>query len=373
MTTEPEKPPTPAEVLDLILTQMLDPPAGVPQHRPTTIGFPDPILVQKLSKPLQSLGIEVIELSEADGLERFVREYSKLLIDKAVATSTEASEAPGLLSVSGVTPQRVGKVFEAATEFYSLAPWDKAHEIQALAVRTISGEGGIPSDVTRYISIVGSGNGPVRGVAVFETLRQFNARYLPTLPEDIQAAYKRTLTPVRRCGACGKPGEDLKRCTGCKLISYCGGECQKKDWTQHRKECPKLKDGSMSPESISRMCWEEREWTCLFSEGVGVSYDDHEAIEKHHWRLPHHATAPYPNPLVHSTVRPDTKPSVDDLRMFESVLRSMVKYFAKLQFPSLPKNPIDTEECIEVETCDGTVVIGVRYIGVLESQLKNLR
>ena len=44
------------------------------------------------------------------------------------------------------------------------------------------------------------------------------------------------------CASCGKrKSEDhpLFNCTACSLVKYCGIECQKKHWKQHKKECKK--------------------------------------------------------------------------------------------------------------------------------------
>ncbi|KAM5352042.1 hypothetical protein ACJ41O_004765 [Fusarium nematophilum] len=47
--------------------------------------------------------------------------------------------------------------------------------------------------------------------------------------------------PVERCKLCGKPeseeGVVLKKCMRCQKAKYCSGDCQKKDWKQHRMEC----------------------------------------------------------------------------------------------------------------------------------------
>lgn len=45
----------------------------------------------------------------------------------------------------------------------------------------------------------------------------------------------------RRCDSCFKSGENLKRCTMCKVVRYCNAMCQKEDWTSHKGECPCLK------------------------------------------------------------------------------------------------------------------------------------
>ena len=38
------------------------------------------------------------------------------------------------------------------------------------------------------------------------------------------------------CASCGERGE--KKCAGCKMVRYCGVECQMKDWRlRHKQEC----------------------------------------------------------------------------------------------------------------------------------------
>nr|GAT49254.1 predicted protein [Mycena chlorophos] len=39
------------------------------------------------------------------------------------------------------------------------------------------------------------------------------------------------------CFVCKEPGEDLKRCGKCKMVSYCSRECQKRDWANHKAVC----------------------------------------------------------------------------------------------------------------------------------------
>jgi hypothetical protein len=39
----------------------------------------------------------------------------------------------------------------------------------------------------------------------------------------------------RLCGGCDSGGCELK--CACKLVYYCGRECQKKDWPRHKKNC----------------------------------------------------------------------------------------------------------------------------------------
>lgn len=38
-----------------------------------------------------------------------------------------------------------------------------------------------------------------------------------------------------RCHACDKLCDDLKLCGRCRVVTYCSVECQKRDWSQHKK------------------------------------------------------------------------------------------------------------------------------------------
>ena len=47
--------------------------------------------------------------------------------------------------------------------------------------------------------------------------------------------------PAKICAVCGEKGS--KRCVTCRVVFYCGGECQKADWPAHKKKCKKLVKG----------------------------------------------------------------------------------------------------------------------------------
>ena len=42
-----------------------------------------------------------------------------------------------------------------------------------------------------------------------------------------------------KCAGCGKGGDGLKTCNGCKLVKYCDSTCQKAHRPMHKKECKK--------------------------------------------------------------------------------------------------------------------------------------
>ncbi len=46
-----------------------------------------------------------------------------------------------------------------------------------------------------------------------------------------------TETQQIRCRHCSSESEKLKKCSQCKLVSYCNNDCQKKDWVRHKVIC----------------------------------------------------------------------------------------------------------------------------------------
>lgn len=47
--------------------------------------------------------------------------------------------------------------------------------------------------------------------------------------------------PLREpeCAFCHSKTEDLKRCFGCRKVFYCGKQCQKQHWKEHKPHCQK--------------------------------------------------------------------------------------------------------------------------------------
>eukprot|EP00727_Mastigamoeba_balamuthi_P003694 m51a1_g13321 hypothetical protein (388) ;mRNA; f:127-1413 len=55
-------------------------------------------------------------------------------------------------------------------------------------------------------------------------------------PSHLVAKAAATATaPPTPCATCGKPARNV--CSRCKAVSYCGRECQKADWPQHKATC----------------------------------------------------------------------------------------------------------------------------------------
>jgi hypothetical protein len=49
------------------------------------------------------------------------------------------------------------------------------------------------------------------------------------------------LDEAKTCDVCGKEGE-LHKCGGCGRTRYCGKDCQKSDWKNHKAECKRTSE-----------------------------------------------------------------------------------------------------------------------------------
>ncbi|KAI8470779.1 MAG: hypothetical protein J3K34DRAFT_419410 [Monoraphidium minutum] len=68
------------------------------------------------------------------------------------------------------------------------------------------------------------------------------SRAVPGLADaaDMDLFQERPPPPPRACAVCGKQGGsgELRRCTGCDRVWYCGQGCQRASWKGgHREEC----------------------------------------------------------------------------------------------------------------------------------------
>jgi 2-polyprenyl-3-methyl-5-hydroxy-6-metoxy-1,4-benzoquinol methylase len=66
-------------------------------------------------------------------------------------------------------------------------------------------------------------------------------RFTSTLKQETSSATPASLASsseaVMCCACCGISSMDLRLCTGCGKVKYCGTECQRKDWKNHKSTC----------------------------------------------------------------------------------------------------------------------------------------
>ena len=80
----------------------------------------------------------------------------------------------------------------------------------------------------------------------------------------------------RICAGCGTPSlaEKLQKCDGCKVVHYCGRECQKQHWPAHKKICcllrtRKLQERKLESEDPSQVRRASTKISCIKAELEG--------------------------------------------------------------------------------------------------------
>ncbi|CAB9526236.1 expressed unknown protein [Seminavis robusta] len=80
-------------------------------------------------------------------------------------------------------------------------------------------------------------------------------KYAPMggFPGGLEGALDSPITPMNQCHFCDNKGTantKLLRCSRCKVVKYCGRECQKNDWKFHSKDCPLLQKSPKNQEIV---------------------------------------------------------------------------------------------------------------------------
>ena len=64
---------------------------------------------------------------------------------------------------------------------------------------------------------------------------------IPQLQMTGQGINRSTIKPALpvqvMCSRCKSQSNDLKKCTRCRLVAYCGKQCQREDWSEHKLIC----------------------------------------------------------------------------------------------------------------------------------------
>jgi len=68
--------------------------------------------------------------------------------------------------------------------------------------------------------------------------------------EEIESKEKQARGEPSLCAGCGERQKGMSRCTRCMQVWYCGRECQKKHWKQHKPQCRMLSAYSGLPSGV---------------------------------------------------------------------------------------------------------------------------
>lgn len=90
------------------------------------------------------------------------------------------------------------------------------------------------------------------------------------------------------CACCGRSNVSLLKCSGCRLIAYCGKDCQSYHWRiKHKNECGQVVSDNSSSGSMSEMGKAPK---CIFDEFITLEENDRmdswaisKVMEYHAW------------------------------------------------------------------------------------------
>jgi MYND finger len=86
------------------------------------------------------------------------------------------------------------------------------------------------------------GHGDIVGhSAIPETHYWYSLYQEAAVAQSIVPAPKPTWLEIAQCGCCAKKTCNLRKCSSCKSVGYCGKECQTKHWKMgHKLDCKAL-------------------------------------------------------------------------------------------------------------------------------------
>ena len=143
--------PSAALLWDTLIQAMQHPMAGEP-HRPTELQVRTDERWEALRPHLEEIGVKVETAGNLDDIETLFA---------AMSEHMGAEAQPGLLDAPGVTPEQVGRFYEAAASFFQQAPWKKVGYESAIRVEcdrfqsgpwyaVLMGQSGLTSGLALY-------------------------------------------------------------------------------------------------------------------------------------------------------------------------------------------------------------------------------
>src|SRR4051794_27729490 len=186
------EPPTASQVWQTLAKALTEPAAGEP-HRPTEVQVRPDERVVPLHSVLSDLGIDFTATHALDQAAEVFEELAEELVGHGRS---------GLLDMPGMTPEAVGRFFEAAAGFHRQAPWKKMGE------RVIHVECAKYSSGPWYAVVMGQG-GMACGLVLYDSLETLNRVRQGDLTEEENARRTSALAVVF-CSKEDLPAADLE-------------------------------------------------------------------------------------------------------------------------------------------------------------------
>ena len=127
-----DREPSPAALWDVLTQAMRHPAMGKP-HRPAELQVRRDDRWEYLRPHLEEIGVRLTTSGAVDHVEGALCELAERLA---------GAQEPGLLDAPGMTPRQAAGFYEAAAEFFRLAPWKKVAYQNAIQIECDKVEGG---------------------------------------------------------------------------------------------------------------------------------------------------------------------------------------------------------------------------------------
>jgi tetratricopeptide (TPR) repeat protein len=150
-----EETPAAALLWDTLVQAIQNPAAGEP-HRPSELQVRPDERWESLRPHVEEIGVEFVVTEELEQLQGVLKELNEHLGGKP---------QPGLLGMPGVTPEQVGRFYEAAAGFFRQAPWKTVGYEAAIKVECDQFQSG-----PWYAVLLGQ-SGLTLGLALYEDLQ----------------------------------------------------------------------------------------------------------------------------------------------------------------------------------------------------------
>jgi tetratricopeptide (TPR) repeat protein len=146
--------PTAEDLWRLVAQAIHRPVAGDP-HRPVQIEVRPDARWEALRAHLDELGVDLQDAEELDLLDDRLEDLTEYLLK---------DEPPGLLEMPRVRPEQVGRLFQAAAEYYRRAPWRSLCDEEAIRIDCARFQSG------PWYAVVMGRSGVTLGLALYEDL-----------------------------------------------------------------------------------------------------------------------------------------------------------------------------------------------------------
>jgi hypothetical protein len=171
--------PTGEQVWHTLARAMAEPADGTPR-RPAHVQVPPAAWTAGLLPAVEGVGVEWTQVGPLEGVDGFFEELAEQL---------QGQRQPGLLDMPGVSPDAVGRFFEAAALYYRQAPWRKVGE------RTVKVECPRLESGPWYAILMGQG-GVAAGLVLYDSLATLDRLQQGDLSDEESARLTSALAVV---------------------------------------------------------------------------------------------------------------------------------------------------------------------------------